>query len=346
MAGVFANRSAGRCRAPFHRIAGTAPTAGFLSEPTTRYILVPGGMTTEVSRHRRPSPRASSPERTIKMDHAQYFSQSSIQAANLRLHYLSQLLREQTGSIVQYGILRGFPIGFSHWAEVAVGGYLLGTYEIAVCAILEALGSPEKVLVDLGAADGIFGIGLVRNNVFARSLCFEMDEQRRHAIQHRAAEMGLADRVAVFGKADRNLPAILSEHGGEPAGRVILCDIEGAEFDLFDDALLEQLSGSHVIIEIHDFLLSDPEQAARAFDELSQRAGKYFNVYEIRDGLRDIRDIPLLRHWSDWDAWLMCVEARYRMMRWLWLEPKSQPRRADQDIDRLILDYQRRIFAV
>lgn len=280
------------------------------------------------------------------MDYSQYFSQSSIQGANLRLHYLSQLLREQTGSIVQYGILRGFPIGFSHWAEVAVGGYLLGTYEIAVCAILEALGSPDKVLVDLGAADGIFGIGLVRNNVFARSLCFEMDEQRRHAIQHRAAEMGLADRVAVYGKADRDLPAILSEHGGEPAKRVILCDIEGAEFDLFDDALLEQLSGSHVIIEIHDFLLSDPEQAARAFDELSQRAGKYFNVYEIRDGLRDIRNIPLLRHWSDWDAWLMCVEARYRMMRWLWLEPKTQPRRADQDIDRLILDYQRRIFTV
>ncbi|VWC41534.1 hypothetical protein BLA6860_07023 [Burkholderia lata] len=86
---------------------------------------------------------------------------------------------------------------------------------------------------------------------------------------------------------------------------------------------MEQLSGSHVIIEIHDFLLADLEQAARAFDELSQRASEHFHVYEIRDGLRDIRNIPLLRHWSDWDAWLLCVEARYRMMRWLWLEPKS-----------------------
>ncbi|WP_107314384.1 FkbM family methyltransferase [Burkholderia metallica] len=280
------------------------------------------------------------------MDHAQYFNQSSIQAANLRLHYLSQLLREQTGSVVQYGILRGYPVGVSQWAEVAVGGYLLGTYEIAICAILEALGSPGKVLIDLGAADGIFGIGLVRNNVFGRSLCFEMDEPRRQAIQHRAAEMGLADRVAVYGQADRNLPAILSEHGGAPTERVILCDIEGAEFELFDSALLEQLAGSHVIIEIHDFMYPDPQQAARVFDELSARASEHFHVYEIRDGLRDIRNIPLLRHWSDWDAWLMCVEARYRMMRWLWLEPKSQPRRSSHDIDRLILDYQRRIFAV
>ncbi|MGS0895328.1 hypothetical protein ACVBGC_22760 [Burkholderia stagnalis] len=280
------------------------------------------------------------------MDHAQYFNQSSLQAANLRLHYLSQYLREQTGSIVQYGILRGYPVGVSQWAEVAVGAYLLGTYEIAICAILDELGSPRKTLVDLGAADGIFGIGLVGTNVFGRSLCFEMDEQRRHAIQHRAAEMGLADRVAVHGKADRNLPAILAEHGGDPAERVVLCDIEGAEFELFDDALLEQLSGSHVIIEIHDFLLSDPAQAARAFDELSERAARHFHVYEIRDGLRDIRNIPLLRHWSDWDAWLICVEARYRMMRWLWLEPKTRPRRAAQDIDLLVLDYQRRIFAV
>jgi hypothetical protein len=269
------------------------------------------------------------PKRARKTDHAQYFSQSSIQAANLRLHYLSQLLREQTGSVVQYDILRGYPVGVSQWAEVAVGGYLLGTYEIAVCAILEALGSNERVLVDLGAADGIFGSGLVRNNVFARSLlCFEMDDLRRQAIQHRTAEMGLVDRVAVYGQADRNLPAILSEHGGDPAERVILCDIEGAEFELFDNALLEQLSCSHVIIEIHDFLLADPEQATRAFDELSQRASEHFHVYEIRD------------------AWLMCVEARYRMMRWLWFEPKSQPRRSGYDIDRLILDYQRRIFSV
>ncbi|WGS46890.1 hypothetical protein LFL97_32360 [Burkholderia sp. JSH-S8] len=279
------------------------------------------------------------------MDHAQYFNQSSLQAANLRLHYLSQLLREQTGSIVQYGILRGFTVSYSHWAEVAAGAYLLGTYEVGVCAILDEIRSPQKVLVDLGAADGIFGIGLVSTNAFARSLCFEMDEQRRQVIEQRSAELGLSGRVAVYGKADRNLPEILSASGGNPAERVVLCDIEGAEFELFDEAMLEKLSDGHVIIEIHDFLLSDPEQAAHAFDELHQRASKFFHVYEIRDGLRDIRNIPLLRHWSDWDAWLICVEARYRMMRWLWLEPKTHPRRADTDVDCLILDYQRRIFA-
>ncbi|MDS0857791.1 FkbM family methyltransferase [Burkholderia pseudomultivorans] len=280
------------------------------------------------------------------MDHAQYFNQSALQAANLRLHYLSQLLREQTGSVVQYGILRGFTVGASQWAEVAAGAYLLGTYEIGVCAILDAIASPQKVLVDLGAADGIFGIGLVATGRFARSLCFEMDESRRHAIAGRAAELGLAEKVAVYGKADRELPAILDAHGSDPAARVVLCDIEGAEFELFDDALLEKLSAGHVIIEIHDFLLADPERAARAFDELRERAARHFHVYEIRDGLRDMRDIPLLRHWSDWDTWLLCVEARYRMMRWLWLEPKSQPRRTDDDIDRLMLGYQRRIFSV
>ncbi|VWC41548.1 hypothetical protein BLA6860_07024 [Burkholderia lata] len=95
----------------------------------------------------------------------------------------------------------GIPSALVNGRRSRSAGYLLGTYEIAICAILEALGSNEYVLVDLGAADGIFGIGLVRNNVFARSLCFEMDDLRPQAIQHRAAEMGLADRVAVYSQA-------------------------------------------------------------------------------------------------------------------------------------------------
>lgn len=57
-----------------------------------------------------------------------------------------------------------------------VGGYLFGIYEIVVCVILEVFGLFDKVLVDFGVVDGIFGIGLVRNNVFVCSLCFEMDE--------------------------------------------------------------------------------------------------------------------------------------------------------------------------
>jgi len=52
-----------------------------------------------------------------------------------RRHYLSQLLRERTGSIVQHGVLKGYAIGASLWAEAAVGSYLLGSYEAQVCAI-------------------------------------------------------------------------------------------------------------------------------------------------------------------------------------------------------------------
>jgi hypothetical protein len=62
-------------------------------------------------------------------------------------------------------------------------------------------------------------------------------------------------------------------------------------------------------------------------------------VAEIRDGLRDVRDIPIIRDWSDWDTYLSCVEARYRMMSWLWLAPKHGPAMTPYEIDDLIIDY-------
>lgn len=47
------------------------------------------------------------------------------------------------------------------------------------------------------------------------------------------------DCVVVYGKVDCDLFVILLEYGGELVKWVILCDIEGVEFDLFDDVLLE-----------------------------------------------------------------------------------------------------------
>jgi hypothetical protein len=126
---------------------------------------------------------------------------------------------------------------------------------------------------------------------------------------------------------------------------VVLCDIEGAEFALFTDEVLHSLRRAHVIVELHDFLLSDPVQRETAIADLKRAAGAHFHVHEITDGLRDMRRIPILQQWTDWDTWLLCTEARYRMMSWLWLQPKDEPALAPAEIDALVLDYQRRIFS-
>jgi hypothetical protein len=278
------------------------------------------------------------------MELLHYFDEATSQAVHARRKYLSKMIRSQCDSVVQYGILKGFRVPHSNWAEVISSAYILGTYEISICAILDKVRGPNKVLIDLGGADGIFGVGLVEAGAFGQSLIFEMDPGRRHALSEMAQAHGVANRVAVLGEATPEFLGQVEGHGVALDRSVVLCDIEGAEFTLFTDDVLSRLQNSHVIIELHDFLLADPARRENAVAELKRSAERYFDVCEIKDGLRDIRNIPLLRNWSDWDSWLLCVEARYRMMSWLWLRPKGEPPLTGAALDALVMDYQRRIF--
>lgn len=263
-----------------------------------------------------------------------------------RRHYLSQLLREQTGSVVQYGLLKGYVFGVSLWAEAAVGTYLLGTYEAQICAILDGLKSPRKVLIDIGAADGLYGVGLVAVGAFCRSLCFEANERFRDNLRQAAAAAGVSAQISIHGTAQLDtIQRAVVESGVDPANAVVICDIEGGEFELFDEALLNFLSGAHVIIETHDFLYKGELSPASALADLKQRASAHFNVHEVKDGMRYLRDVPLLEGWSDADTWTMCMEGRKRMMTWLYLTPKSEPPLTDEAVDAIIYRYQKQMFA-
>ncbi len=279
------------------------------------------------------------------MDLFQYFDQSSMAALQARRHHLSTVVRRHFDSVTHYGILKGFRVPQSDWAELVSSAYILGTYEVAVCAILDTLKGKDRIFVDLGGADGVFGVGLVEVGAFGASVVFEMDPNRRQAIADMVTERGLGDRVAIYGEATPHFPDLIVQNGTDLRDCVVLCDIEGAEFALFQDDLLRRLRDCHVIIELHDFMLNDPVARKTAVGTLMRAAEQYFDVHVIKDGLRDIRNIPPLHDLTDWDSYLLCVEARFRMMSWLWLRPRREGPLSSTDIDAIVLDYQRRIFA-
>lgn len=279
------------------------------------------------------------------MDANSQFLYATDHATYAKRHYLSQFLREKTDSIVQYGILKGYEIGPSRWAEAAVGTYILGTYEVHICALLEQLASPDRLLIDIGAADGLYGIGLVAVGAFESSLCFEADAISRESLSQKAEALSLSDKIAVHGSAEpETISAILAQSDTELAGAVVLCDIEGAEFALFTPELLGLFAECHVIIEIHDFLLPADAQAEAPLANLIQRAEVFFHVHIVKDGLRYLRDIPLLESWSDADVWTMCMEGRKQVMTWLYLVPKREKPIRGNQIDKIILDYQKSMF--
>jgi hypothetical protein len=269
-----------------------------------------------------------------------FYDQANRQNVGLRLAFLTHVIREQTGSVVQHGILKGYAVPPGVWAEYISGAYILGIYEVAVCALLDHLRKTRRSFVDVGAADGLYGIGLVATGAFDRSFCFELDRDQLDRLAARADALGIAQRVNFAGEANANLAATLADAGFELDDTVILCDIEGAEFHLFDEALLHSLSAAHVIIELHEWV-AGPAESTNALEGLIRRAGKHFHVRIIDDGLRDMRGLTMLRGWSDWDTWLLCAEGRGRLMSWLWLAPLDEVPLGAGEIDALVLEYQR-----
>lgn len=144
------------------------------------------------------------------------------------------------------------------------------------------------------------------------------------------------------GTADAELIRQAAKSAEQEGGcAVVLCDIEGAEFELFDDALLEALSGHHVIIETHPFLFHEGEEA---YKSLFEDASRHFHVYEICDGLRYLPPLPLLADWNDSDVWTTCMEGRHRMMRWLYLAPKGSDCPTPEAIMENTYGYLRRMY--
>ena len=233
---------------------------------------------------------------------------------------LSRELFEEFGGVVRYGPMKGLKLpGGLYWSSGDGAPMLLGIYEREVLEQLQRIAAMRHTLVNLGAADGYYGVGLVKNGMFEHSYCFELMPKGRAAIKELATANGLEKRVHVYGAADAFLSRVLGSEGVKLGDVVILCDIEGAEFEIFTDNALAALKGTIIIIELHDFLREDGREQLLA---LKERASVWFDLTEILMGGRDFSAFPECRRFSDSDRWLMASEGRGELMTWLRLDPK------------------------
>lgn len=255
-----------------------------------------------------------------------------------RLHNAVRLL-EATQSTVQHGLLKGYKLRPPFkWGLGDIAGQLLGLYEQEVCAVLQYVANRRRFLVDLGAANGFYGVGLVAADRFERSVCFEMDAEARDILADNARHFDVSDRVTVLGTAEAGFIEKIVSTGLPLADAVFLVDIEGAEFDILKPEVLARLSDTYLVIENHDFMHLHRTEASR---RLIEQARRFFHVAEITAGPRDVRRIPLLAdHWNDNDRWLICSESRAKLASWFVLTPVYEDPIDEAFVDRLLREYQ------
>jgi len=232
--------------------------------------------------------------------------------------YLTHLVRDRTGRRVAGGPFVGM-----QYIEASTGSAylpkLLGMYERELNRCVEALcDSKPEVIVDVGAAEGYYAVGLALRNPQARVAAFEMDERGRRQLAEMAQINGVAERVEVAGRCEpadlQRALQICSE------GSAVVCDVEGCEQQLMDPAAVPALSRASILVELHDFIVPGVTEA------LKGRFSATHSIEHIWQQPRHRDEFPwttagtrlLPRRYLDWAV----SEWRPVRMAWLWMTPK------------------------
>lgn len=237
-----------------------------------------------------------------------------------RRERLSQLLFSKMEGRVAYGPFTGLELDpCPTWGKSDMSAKLLGCYELE---ILNALHSTEfsnrSHFVNVGAADGYFAVGCLRNGRFKTADCFEMNELSQKAIIRVAERNGVSKSIRVFGAVETNVPSVLKEI--DWSDTVVLCDIEGAELDLFDRKLLDAINGAMILIEIHNWV----ENFWPRYSTLLKRASKNYNLRFLESSTIPTYQMSELQGMTDDNRMLILSEGRPNVMRYLQLISRSK----------------------
>lgn len=189
----------------------------------------------------------------------------------------NELVRRIHSETVAYGPFSGVKLSSeSWWGQLIYSSRILGTYGSQAANKISLLSRPQGQLINIGSADGFFAIGVLKAGWFDEAVCFEISEQGQKFTAQNAKINGLEDKITILGEVDADVLTALSQIRDDI---LILCDIEGGEFTLFDDALLSALRANALIIELHPHLV---ENGTEVRDEFVEKAGKYFDVEVIK----------------------------------------------------------------
>lgn len=231
-------------------------------------------------------------------------------------HSISKSLADFHRNTVAYGPFKGLRfVSDSHWGSRDRGAMILGLYEQEVLRQLVEVSGRYTTFVDLGAADGYYGIGVLVNRMFEKSYCFEVVDQGREIIAKNAAINNVSERVVIYGEARTDFYKAIPQN--EIDNSVVLIDVEGYEFELLDEVVLEQFKKSVMIIELHDWV----DGADSKLQKLMQSAEKTHHVSTFSVGGRDLSGYNELKSLNDSSRWLLCSEGRQCLMSWLRLDP-------------------------
>jgi hypothetical protein len=170
-----------------------------------------------------------------------------------RWQLLCATVRRRANNRVQSGPFAGMNLELTPLSNRNLLGYLLGTHELELHPVVETIVARNYPrIINIGAADGYYALGLAGRMTNAVVEAYEALEQHHSLLRKAAERNGVADRVLLRGLCTSD---ILNESLGDGScNAFLLADIEGAEMQLLDPAKVPGLRKTDMLIETHDVL--------------------------------------------------------------------------------------------
>jgi hypothetical protein len=172
--------------------------------------------------------------------------------SKLRRKRVSEQLFSKHNGIIQNGPFTGLKLTKqTNISRGVLAMKIFGLYEEAVIEELLKWG-PFNDVIDIGAADGYFPLGMLKAGLAKRTICFAATKKGQASILANSNLNGCNDKVVVFGAADDELLEKIHTASFNPKKSLIICDIEGGEFEIFSKEFFQSVHGAIIIIELHD----------------------------------------------------------------------------------------------
>lgn len=198
----------------------------------------------------------------------------------------------------------------------------MGTYEIELVPVFEKLFQlPIGTIIDVGAAEGYYAVGLALRFPTSPVIAFEATEEGRDYLRQVISSNGVGQQVQMKGLCDAPMLKAETQACDPNVQHLLVMDVEGAEEDLLRLHAPHDLRNFHIVMELHDWV--DPGMGDRLRDKFSPthdtaildaRRREFADLSLPRSSLQRICLSPSLLSYS---------HGRRLPMRWLVFHPKT-----------------------
>lgn len=233
--------------------------------------------------------------------------------------YMPNWVMRETNCLVRSGPFQGMKYTSKSAGSVLIPK-LLGIYERELHPVLEfAISHPFQVIVDIGAAEGYYCVGLAWRTPQTRVFAYEMDEAGRRLMMELASQNQVSDRLEIRGLCTmEEMNSVLDAS----VPTLLICDVEGAEAYLLDPLRVPALVTMHILVELHDFVLDGLSDVMRS------RFQATHEIERIWQEDRSRSDFPYRSFYTRCFPSYMDIavsESRPCRMSWYWMRPKHEP---------------------